>query len=76
MECEKLKNWHVCWKSRNKLSGLDLEGGYTDNIHPFYISLYGQFYINKKVSLSFLKNLKMGGGVSYWKMATPRSLSK
>ena len=37
----KVENWHVLWINRNKLSKLDLEGGYTGNIYPIYVSISG-----------------------------------
>ena len=42
MECDRLKTWHDCWNSRNKVSRLDLESGYTVNIYPLCVNLYDQ----------------------------------
>ena len=50
----RLQNWHVYWNMRNKLSRLDLDGGYTGNIYLLYVRIFGQLY---------LKN----GGLTYWR---------
>ena len=53
MSFESLKNWHFCWGRRNKFFRLDLEGGYTGNISPLYVSLSGKI-LNMETHIGYM----------------------